>query len=905
MDERIQVILEAKDLMSGEVRRITGHLEGFDKSQGRVKASTVALGTALGNLAHDAIRGAIGAISDAIGEVVEFERAMLNVNSIAKVGADDFAAMKDAVLDLSTVVPQSASTLAAGLYDIQSSGFAGKEGIEVLDAAAKAASAGLTTTASSAKGLTAILNAYGLGASSAGRISDIMFKTVDRGVISFDELATEIGKTTALAAPLGVEVEEVAGAIALMTRKGIDGANATTQLNAIMQTLLKPSKEAAELAGELGLGWDTTALKGKGLAGVLSDMIEKTGGNHEQMATLLGDARAIRGAFVLAADGGGEFTSEIEAMRQAAGATDTALSYQKQGLAYNLGILSNQLDAAVIKIGDKLLPVITELVQELSAWLRENDEVVEAVGDALLGVVEGLTFAIGLLVDGIKGTTPAATVAAAGMIVAFAPVVVPLAAIAATIAGISTAANFFALDFGEMGDRIHDIANRSKNDFTEVKDWIRGRMDETGQSFEDAARAAEIHFGAIPDTADRAFRALDKVASEHMLRVKGYITKEGEATAAGLAGALEEGTPEVEAAADALAAEIAQAAEDARKAAIDSIKGLMGELPGIFRSTDELEKALAELHEKINNPWDDTQRRSALEAALASEEIAAGLRSSDSAVVQDTIDFVNNLLEQYGTMAPGALAAGELVNPAMRGGLDANMRLVLDKAQEIASRTGSDLDFADIAAELGWKAMSDMAAAIRANDEAVGKAAAQAAERAKTALRMNATSWGAHLVDTFATGMESRAWRVSEVSLALAGMASRPLAFSEPPDIGPLSSIRSWGPHMVDEYAGGILRSARRAGEAGLAVADEAASAIASALPGGGPGIDVVGPAIAIGAQPFGGGSAGGAAGGGAPLAIHFNSTWPPTPAQAREIAELVQTHLYYGAQPDALGPRR
>ena len=399
MDERIQVILEARDLMSGEVRRITGEVTGLTQAKGRLQTTAIALGTALGNLATDALRDVVAAIGASVGEIVEFERAMLNVNSIAKVGTADFAAMKDAVVDLSTEVPQSASTLAAGLYDIQSSGFAGREGIEVLDAAARAASAGLTSTATSAAGLTAILNAYGLESGDAAAISDIMFKTVDRGVISFEELAGSIGKTTALSAPLGVNIEEVAAAIAVMTRKGIDAENATTQLNAIMQTLLAPSNEAKDLAAELGLGWDAQALAGRGLSGVLADLVVKTRGNQEQMATLLGDARAIRGAFVLAADGGAEFRDEIALMRDAAGATDTALSYQKQGLAYNVGLLGNQIGAAAIRIGDRLLPAITDLVSGLTDWLAENGDVIDGVGDLLAALLAlaGMALELGKL----------------------------------------------------------------------------------------------------------------------------------------------------------------------------------------------------------------------------------------------------------------------------------------------------------------------------------------------------------------------------------------------------------------------------------------------------------------------------------------------------------------------------
>ena len=49
-------------------------------------------------------------------------------------------------------------------------------------------------------------------------------------------------------------------------------------------------------------------------------------------------------------------------MKGAAGATDTALSYQKQGLQYQLDVLGNKFDAVAIEVGNVFIPKLTELV---------------------------------------------------------------------------------------------------------------------------------------------------------------------------------------------------------------------------------------------------------------------------------------------------------------------------------------------------------------------------------------------------------------------------------------------------------------------------------------------------------------------------------------------------------------
>jgi TP901 family phage tail tape measure protein len=360
-DRSANFVIAAKDAATkplGNVGRAMGKLKG--------------VGTAAFIGIAGAAASAVGAITafavDGVKNAIAFQTAMLNVNSIAKATPEAFRQMQDSVLELSKRLPQSAETLAQGLYDISSSGFAGADGIKVLEAAAKAASAGLAQTSESAAGITAVLNAYGLGADEAARVSDILFKTVDRGVITFPELAAQIGKTTALSAPLGVKLEEVAAGIATLTKNGIDAENATTQLNAIMAAILKPSDKAAKYAHSYGIELSATELASKGLAGMLDEMIRKTRGSSEALAMILGDARAVRGGFVLAKEGGAMFNEELALMQNAAGATDTALSYQEQGLAYQMGILGNNMDAIGIKLGEKFIPKLMELTK----WITEE-----------------------------------------------------------------------------------------------------------------------------------------------------------------------------------------------------------------------------------------------------------------------------------------------------------------------------------------------------------------------------------------------------------------------------------------------------------------------------------------------------------------------------------------------------
>jgi TP901 family phage tail tape measure protein len=386
---------EAKRKSKGFVDEVS---TSFRKNLGSSLGQGIGVGIgAIGaDLVRDAASTVVSGFKDMVGSAVAFEQGMRNVNSIAKVTEAELAAMGDAALAIGAEFGQSAATMTDALYDISSSGFAGSEALDILRASALAATAGMATTGQAAAGITAVLNSYGMAASEAGRVSDILFKTVERGVVTFPELSDQIGKVAALAAPLGVSLEEVGAALAVMTRAGIDAENATTQLNAIMSSILKPSKEASDLARQLGIDWTAAGLKANGLSGTLSRMLVATNGNQEAMATLLGDARAIRGAFSLAADSGQQLSDELAIMEDAAGAAGDAFGEQSKGAAFKLAQMQSKLEAAGIELGQKMIPVLLTLAD------ATIDYVVPAI-ETLAGAFALLTGDIEPAEDALRG----------------------------------------------------------------------------------------------------------------------------------------------------------------------------------------------------------------------------------------------------------------------------------------------------------------------------------------------------------------------------------------------------------------------------------------------------------------------------------------------------------------------
>jgi hypothetical protein len=71
---------------------------------------------------------------------------------------------------------------------------------------------------------------------------------------------------------------------------------------------------------------------------------------------------------------------------------------------------------------------------------------------------------------------------------------------------------------------------------------------------------------------------------------------------------------------------------------------------------------------------------------------------------------------------------------------------------------------------------------------------------------LDAYAWGQHAGSTYAQGLSSQAAAASAAAQELAAATHAAIGFSRPPRTGPLASIRSWGPHLVAEWLGGMER---------------------------------------------------------------------------------------------------
>jgi TP901 family phage tail tape measure protein len=347
-----------------------------------LKSELTTVGSAL------SVAGAVGTgfFGLATASSMDFTAAMSNVNSIAHVSATELSSLRETVLALSDTYGQGATDLADGLYNIIGSGFEANDAVKILTASVVAAGAGLTTTETAATAVTAVLNAYSMSADQAGNVSDILFKIVDSGVISFETLADSMGRTLPLASSLGVSLEELGAAYAALTRVGYSGDMAETGIAALMTAAIGPTDALKESVKAYGYETTEALIAAEGFTGFLKFLQDTAGGSSEKMLALTGNTRANGAALALAAQGGYVYADMLDQMSSAAsdGAyTLSVFGLQMDNAAGSVQIAREQFNNFKIEAGSALEPLVAFAADTASTVLGAFGALPESIRDAV------------------------------------------------------------------------------------------------------------------------------------------------------------------------------------------------------------------------------------------------------------------------------------------------------------------------------------------------------------------------------------------------------------------------------------------------------------------------------------------------------------------------------------------
>lgn len=365
---------------SAGVATARGRLQAFKRAGGRAERatdrltrSTTRLNSVMGRLRGTV--GRLGALFAAGFGIVALTRTLANfaqemstVSAITQASATEFISLREEAKRLGATTRFSASQAAAGMTFLARAGFTVSQVLASVNDTLLLAQAGALDLATAADIASNILKGFRLEAEETARVVDVLALTANSSNTNIVQLGAAMSFLAPAAAAVGIEVEEAAAAVGVLSDAGIQATRAGTGMRQIFIQLLNPTGKARAELERLGLAVKDINVETRGLVPVLKTLRDAQIG-LSQSANLVG-ARQSASLLVL--------VQSIERLEQL-----TAANKEAEGTARRVAdVMDDNLNGALL------------------ATKSAIEALVIAFGD--LGTESALTGAFNALADALR-----------------------------------------------------------------------------------------------------------------------------------------------------------------------------------------------------------------------------------------------------------------------------------------------------------------------------------------------------------------------------------------------------------------------------------------------------------------------------------------------------------------------
>ncbi len=340
--------ISIRDAGSGALRTVSVAAKKADEAIAQITQSASKAEGGLRNMAGasivleagiKSIQTLQGVIGGAISQYNSFDTAMRRANTMALQSGEAYDKMRGQIVSMSREIPLVRDELANGLYEVVSNGVPEDNWIGFLDRSARAAVGGCADLGTTVGTTATIIKTYGLAWDQATSVQDKMQMTAKKGKTSIAELGQALPRVSGSASQLGVELNELMAVFASTTGVTGNTSEVSTQLAAVLNSLIKPTSEASKAAEAMGIRFDAASVKAAGgFANFLTQLdtsvqayAAKSGQLSETIyGQLFGSAEALRLLGSLTGEQKDVFAANIQAMADSTGTIDEAFEIMNE-----------------------------------------------------------------------------------------------------------------------------------------------------------------------------------------------------------------------------------------------------------------------------------------------------------------------------------------------------------------------------------------------------------------------------------------------------------------------------------------------------------------------------------------------------------------------------------------------
>ena len=349
MRKEIQIIIDANSARA---------VKGINKTKKAVGGMSAKFKSAFGKMGISAkkaglvVAAAFTAIVAGIGAAMvraqDFTKRMGQVSTLTNMS---LKSTSKEVRKLSAEFGLAKDELTKGLYDALSAGVPKENVFSFMKVAAKAAQAGAAEVQVAVEATTRIMDAYGKEAGTATDINDMLFKTVKKGVITYEQLASQIGKVAGIAQKAGIPLNDLLATIATSSKT----VNAEQLFTGIRSSIMALGKTAS----------GSQLMIEKGLGGALASVSDATGGTLFGLRSVINEAQALPVALSVSGKNAVKFKDNLDEVTNSTDSMQEAFDKMKD--LNPLDKFKQGLDNVVLTIGSGLIQALAPALDSATA----------------------------------------------------------------------------------------------------------------------------------------------------------------------------------------------------------------------------------------------------------------------------------------------------------------------------------------------------------------------------------------------------------------------------------------------------------------------------------------------------------------------------------------------------------
>jgi TP901 family phage tail tape measure protein len=369
--------------VSGLSKADPGRQSGWSKFAPIVKGGLVAAGVAV---------VAFGAAS--IKAAAQFDQRMSAIAAVTGATGSEMDKLRQKALQLGKDTAFSASDAARAIEELAKAGVSTADILNgAADATVNLAAAGEIDLPQAATIASNALNTFGLKGKDMAHVADEIAGAANASAIDVGEFGQSLAQAGAVAATIGLSLDDTAVAIAELGNAGIKGSDAGTSLKTMLQRLIPQTDQAKAALEKLGIitaDGSNKFFDAQGniksfaqVQGILSTSL-KGMSREQKLATLqtIFGSDAVRAAAVFTKEGAAGFDHMAKAMGKVS-AADVAKK-RMDNLKGSIEQLKGSLDTLLIIVGEKLTPAFRGAVDAVTGFLNKLIDPPKGFFDPLL-----------------------------------------------------------------------------------------------------------------------------------------------------------------------------------------------------------------------------------------------------------------------------------------------------------------------------------------------------------------------------------------------------------------------------------------------------------------------------------------------------------------------------------------